>query len=425
MINSQTIKCEVKDFGRQGPKGDAGVDGKNVYYGAPYDTLELLREAVPIGKRGELHVIANLEVYGWDETLQNWIYVGPWAGAQMAPDMQEFVTNLVATLSASSLAVGSVVASASIKELPGQKWLNGQTLNNAAANYRELLEYVLNNAKYVTLEEYSARLETDGQCAVYGWDGSALRLPLINRPIAGEYGDGIGQINKDTVRQIPAFKLPGSDNSDGGTAWESGPATTEGENDVRTLGFDSAAHGRPIKVDFSLLGPEFSGAETRGKQVLWPYSVVYTAKIQQNQSVPNYIYRANDQSATADTIAISIGGGFQTLPNNTLLLIKIKNTNTGPANIVINNGAPIPIQVNGSTLSSGDISAGNTYGFIFNQSLNAFDFMLNVSATGGDGGLSERVQALEDKIAALEANTKIIAGDNVTIEEISQRTEDK
>lgn len=37
----------------------------------------------------------------------------------------------------------------------------------------------------------------------------------------------------------------------------------------------------------------------------------------------------------------------------------------------------------------------------------------------------ERIEALEQEIASLKANTKIVAGDNVTIEEISQGTEDK
>ncbi len=41
------------------------------------------------------------------------------------------------------------------------------------------------------------------------------------------------------------------------------------------------------------------------------------------------------------------------------------------------------------------------------------------------GGVLGRIIALEQEIAALKANTKIIAGDNVTIEEISQGTEDK
>lgn len=413
------IKCEVFDAARQGPAGQPGKDGSSLFLGAPYDTLALLKSAVPQGQSGELHVIGGLEVYAWSESLNDWIFAGPWAGAQGAPDWQELINNTAAAMASSVLAVGSVVASAGVKELPGQKWLNGQTLEAAAQNYPELLSHVLDAGKYTTFEEYSQILAENGQCGLYGWNGTDLRLPLVLRPIAGEYGENIGSLTKDTLRKIPAFKLPGSDNSDGGTNWQSGPATTEGESDDRTLGFDSAGHGRPIKIDFSLLGQEFAGAETRGKQILWPLSVIYTAKLAAPSAVPNYIYRAADSSLTANTVKITIGGGFQTLPDNTLLLVKIANDNTGPAVLSINGGAGIGILGEGLPLGAGALLAGRTYGFIFNKTANVFDFMVSVSAQAGGAELLRRVEALEAELAALKANTKLEAGDNVVIEEIS------
>lgn len=413
------IKCEVFDCGRRGPDGTPGKDGNSLFLGAPYDSLALLKEARPQGLPGELHVIGGTNVYGWDEAAGAWIFVGPWAGAQAAPDLQELISNMALAQACSVLAVGSVVASASVKELPGQKWLNGQTLEQAAQNYPELLAYVLDAGKYITFEQYAKKLAQDGQCAAYAWDGEDLRLPLVLRPIAGAYGEDIGEITKDVIRKIPPFKLPGSDNSDGGTDWESGPATTVGETDGRNLGFDSAAHGRPIKIDFALLGENYTGSETRGKQILWPYSVVYTAKPAAQSAVPNYIYRAADQSEEANLIKITIGGGFKTLPNNTMLLVCVKNDNTGPVFLKINGGGNIEIKGDGLSLGAGALLAGRTYAFIFNQASNIFDFMLPISAQSGAGELLRRIEALESELAALKANTKIIAGDNITIEEVS------
>ena len=81
-------KGEKGDTGEQGEKGDTGEQGEKGDKGDPgtpftilgyYDTLDLLRQAVPSPHPGDVYgigTVAPYDIYVWNEVLQDWINNG-------------------------------------------------------------------------------------------------------------------------------------------------------------------------------------------------------------------------------------------------------------------------------------------------------------------------------------------------------------
>ena len=185
------------------------------------------------------------------------------------------------------LQLGDIVPNAGTKTPLGRMLCNGQWIENCKDTFPDFYNYVLSSTPYVTAAEYEQNVTTYGQCGFMAVDGVRVRLPLITRPISGiSNAAQCGQAILDTMRPITGScgTFGGESRGDiapgGGTGalWrETGVDKNEGKS------WDGGSGIRSVNIDTSRLGPRYSGSETRGKQIQYPYCIqVYTAPIPQS-----------------------------------------------------------------------------------------------------------------------------------------------
>lgn len=194
--------------------------------------------------------------------------------------------------------------------------LDGSEIADAANTIPQFVEFLnkqnnqmIGEKLIVGIDEWNSINNTYGSCGKFAWNGGKLRFPKINCFIRGT-GLNISNLGKfvdDTVRAFPNYKLPGSDGSGGGNNWNNGIATTDGEYDQSILGFDSAGHGRPIKIDYSILGPNYNGKETAPKHILYPYimavsnKIQWTSQIDYDNLIAASVYKADTNLSNINT----------------------------------------------------------------------------------------------------------------------------
>ena len=184
------------------------------------------------------------------------------------PDLQTITESMPI-----GLYVGDILPNMGKEPPPGRMLCDGSVIENCQTLYPDFYNYVLQKTNYKTFSDWQAEANEYGQCGYCGVNGANIRLPLITRPISGLNSVAqAGMAIHDTMRPIrgKAGTQPGLD----GTYRLEGAFTTE-NNNVRVDEGSSNSWNYPnLVLDSSLLGPRYNGAETRGKQVLYPYSVV-------------------------------------------------------------------------------------------------------------------------------------------------------
>ena len=187
------------------------------------------------------------------------------------PDLQTITENMPI-----GLYVGDILPNMGKEPPPGRMLCDGSVIANCQTLYPDFYNYVLQKTNYKTFSEWQTEANEYGQCGYCGVNGADVRLPLITRPISGVNSVAqAGMAIHDAMRPITGTISGGGDDGplpSGGvgtgalytyrTHWKNG---ADGDNGIGAYDFG---------IDTSLLGPRYNGGETRGKQVLYPYSVV-------------------------------------------------------------------------------------------------------------------------------------------------------
>lgn len=187
------------------------------------------------------------------------------------PDLQTITENMPI-----GLYVGDILPNMGKEPPPGRMLCDGSIIENCQTLYPDFYNYVLQKTNYKTFSDWQAEANEYGQCGYCGVNGANIRLPLITRPISGVNSVAqAGMAIHDAMRPITGTISGGGDDGplpSGGegtgalytyrTQWKNG---ADGDNSTGAYDFG---------IDTSLLGPRYNGGETRGKQVLYPYSVV-------------------------------------------------------------------------------------------------------------------------------------------------------
>jgi hypothetical protein len=252
--------------------GTPGANGSNAFFGSPYDTLTQLQTAIPTGIQGELHVIGNNSVYGWSTQAQAWIYVSGWNGSAVAGEIIDLVNNMIAN-TPNGQEILDIVPSSGTYLPPTRIWADGTTYTNFNQLFPEAYQRIINNTNYKTMAQYQTELNGGGECGFYGVNGTTVRVPLINRNISGvENLNQTGQYVIDRMRPITG-SWRAADQSDNNIT----PTATGAFGNVRSGHRDAengSSDGWAFDFDSGRLGPNFSGTETRGKAILYPYQIV-------------------------------------------------------------------------------------------------------------------------------------------------------
>lgn len=182
------------------------------------------------------------------------------------PDLQTILENMPI-----GLHVGDLLPNIGNEPPAGRMLCNGQRVTDCQTLYPEFYAYVLAKTFYKTVAEFNAQVAEYGQCGYPAVDGADVILPLITRPISGLNSVAqAGMAIHDTMRPITGSvgRFFGNDNEASGI-FEKVPYHN-------TYGDDGAGTWTAYRIDVksSKLGAAYNGAETRGKQVLYPYSVV-------------------------------------------------------------------------------------------------------------------------------------------------------
>lgn len=182
------------------------------------------------------------------------------------PDLQTILENMPI-----GLHVGDLLPNIGNEPPAGRMLCNGQRVTDCQTLYPEFYAYVLAKTFYKTVAEFNAQVAEYGQCGYPAVDGADVILPLITRPISGLNSVAqAGMAIHDTMRPITGSvgRFFGNDNEASGI-FEKVPYHN-------TYGDDGSGTWTAYRIDVksSKLGAAYNGAETRGKQVLYPYSVV-------------------------------------------------------------------------------------------------------------------------------------------------------
>lgn len=181
------------------------------------------------------------------------------------------------------LQLGDLVPNTGTTTPIGRVLCNGQVLTACQTMFPDFYNYVINNTPYITMAEYDDQVSRFGQCGFCAVDGGNVRVPLITRPISGVSDiSQTGQAISDTMRPITGYQngilIHRNSSGDGGALFHD-PSTWR-----ELIGEDrhSVTVNR-ARIDSSRLGAAYSGTETRGKQVQYPYYIqVYTTATQQS-----------------------------------------------------------------------------------------------------------------------------------------------
>lgn len=157
----------------------------------------------------------------------------------------------------------------------GRVLCNGARLQNCKTLFPDFYNYVLTNTPYKTVAQFNQQVSTYGQCGFCAVDGDDVIVPLITRPISGVSNlNQTGQAILDTMRPITGVIGGQSGQNTANTGGAAYVKQTYGQNG----GLEDWAPYADIGIDSSRLGARYSGAETRGKQVQYPYYIqIYTA----------------------------------------------------------------------------------------------------------------------------------------------------
>lgn len=161
----------------------------------------------------------------------------------------------------------------------GRVLCNGARITNCKTLFPDFYEYVLNSTPYKTVAEFNTQVDTYGQCGFCAVEGDDIIVPLITRPISGVTNlNQTGQAIMDTMRPIK-FSVSDYPNVGGEGRYPQTTGCAEVVSQgVWNGGLEDWAGRGILRVDSSKLGSRFSGSETRGKQVQYPYYIqVYTA----------------------------------------------------------------------------------------------------------------------------------------------------
>lgn len=206
----------------------------------------------------------------------------------------------------------------------GRVLCNGQRLTDCATMFPDFYNYVLTKTPYKTVAEWNAQKTAYGQCGFCAVDGNDVIVPLITRPISGISSiSQTGQAVNDTMRPITGTFASGD-------KYDEVPATGAFYKLNETNRTAGDGTNRPKKLGFNSgrLGTAYSGSETRGKQVQYPYYIqVYTTS---NTGVANVaelvdLLKYQNQlgitaiSSTSGNITLAAGGLYtMTLSDNTV-----------------------------------------------------------------------------------------------------------
>lgn len=186
----------------------------------------------------------------------------------------------------------------------GRVLCNGARLANCKTLFPDFYNYVIEKTPYKTVAQFNSQVSTYGQCGFCAVDGDDVLVPLITRPISGVSNlNQTGQAILDTMRPITGVIGGQSGQNTANTGGAAYVKQTYG----RDGGLEDWAPYADIGIDSSRLGARYSGAETRGKQVQYPYYI--------------QIYTAPSSSAMVDTAALvemlkyQNQLGIQTLPS--------------------------------------------------------------------------------------------------------------
>lgn len=189
------------------------------------------------------------------------------------PDLQTILENMPI-----GLHVGDLLPNIGNEPPAGRMLCNGQRVTDCQTLYPEFYAYVLAKTFYKTVAEFNAQVAEYGQCGYPAVDGADVILPLITRPISGLNSVAqAGMAIHDTMRPITGTMRMGGVNG-GNIGYVMTGAFAKGDYRVGPGGGQDGdawdADTSIFKLDSSRLGANYSGSETRGKQVLYPYSVV-------------------------------------------------------------------------------------------------------------------------------------------------------
>lgn len=193
------------------------------------------------------------------------------------PDLQTILENMPI-----GLHVGDLLPNIGNEPPAGRMLCNGQRVTNCQTLYPEFYAYVLAKTSYKTVAEFNAQVAEYGQCGYPAVDGADVILPLITRPISGVSSLAqTGMSVLDTMRPITGVIGGQSGQNTANTGGAAYVKQTYGRNG----GLEDWAPYADIGIDSSRLGTRYNGSETRGKQVLYPYSVVVYTTIPDKATV--------------------------------------------------------------------------------------------------------------------------------------------
>lgn len=306
------------------------------------------------------------------------------------PDLQTILENMPIGLS-----VGDLLPNIGNQPPAGRMLCNGQRVVNCQTLYPEFYAYVLAKTAYKTVSEFNAIVSQYGQCGYPAVDGADVILPLITRPISGvETLAQTGMAIRDTMRPITGTMRMGGVNG-GNIGYVMTGAFAPGDYRVGPgSGQDGSAWDADtsiFKLDSSRLGANYSGSETRGKQVCYPYCVVVYTTIPDKATVDvaELVALVKEQNqlgvqnlpASSGNITLASGGMYKgVLTGNAVFVLPTVSDNSNFNQILIQLEIPEGVTVNwGTTLYLGaepSSSAGN-YNVIFE-----YDALLEKWAVG-------------------------------------------
>lgn len=190
------------------------------------------------------------------------------------PDLQTITENMPI-----GLYVGDILPNMGKEPPPGRMLCDGSVIEDCQTLYPDFYNYVLQKTNYKTFSEWQTEANEYGQCGYCGVNGADIRLPLITRPISGVSSIAqAGMAIRDTMRPITGGVCKISEFlNEGDTRYTNGAFYRGTYGDAgRGNGVKGGASDpyTTIKMNSGKLGAAYNGAETRGKQVLYPYSVV-------------------------------------------------------------------------------------------------------------------------------------------------------
>lgn len=294
------------------------------------------------------------------------------------PDLQTILENMPIGLS-----VGDLVPNIGNQPPAGRMLCNGQRVVNCQTLYPEFYAYVLAKTAYKTVSEFNAIVSQYGQCGYPAVDGADVIVPLITRPISGvETLAQTGMPVLDSMRPITGTMQMGGVNG-GSQGYQMTGAFVRGDYRIGPGGGQDGsawdAETSRFKLDSGALGARYNGTETRGKQVLYPYSVVVYTTIPDKATVDvaELVALVKEQNqlgvqnlpASSGNITLASGGMYKgVLTGNAVFVLPTVSDNSNFNQILIQLEIQEGVTVNwGTTLYLGEepsSSAGN-YNVIF------------------------------------------------------------